>query len=302
MRTMPIERLLTWAYCEELPKAGATGGELGFIASPMGRVKDVADLGALVDVNRYGVVPIMGLADDEPHPDALLVAEAVDGLTWLEVEAFDVDDLAADMIHLGEPVRAAAGEARRVLVRRTEHGRDLLPLDAAVLVRRYAMVGGAPAVRGVMPKLVDATGPQGHPVWRKRVSRAVQWDAVTGEAIRFEEVEVDVPVRRGTGGAPDGAYRVQVLQPDPLPVFVERLTYAVWRAALDWLAAELDGRLATVTVLPSGRAAMPWFGEEDALPPRVLIDRAQRARESVDRFVGFLEDHGVIRRGYAKRG
>ncbi|MEO1110559.1 MAG: hypothetical protein AAFX90_21860, partial [Pseudomonadota bacterium] len=67
-KQIDIEKLLKWAYCEELPKGGAHGG--GAVSySSWCAVAGLAELGTLIDDNSYGVVPDL-TSSGEPDPDA----------------------------------------------------------------------------------------------------------------------------------------------------------------------------------------------------------------------------------------
>ncbi len=297
MRTMDIERALKWAYCEELPKAAA---DRGGVAGPRAaapawtRVSEAGRLGTVIDENRYGVVPF-GDVDERPHDDAVTIAEAVDRLGGLTVEAIEMGDLVGDLAGIDPRVEAAAREAvERVSAVGADGVRRLL-LDLPTLMRRHAKLGGEPAgTTGETPKVVDVVGSNGRPVWRKRVLRPVRWDAA-GDVTAWSEGEIDVAVVNGR--PPMDAYRVQTLRPDPLPMYVARLTWSAWVAGLLHLTEALDGALAETRVVWSGRAARPWLGEADVARGRVLVAVARAARRraaSGEEVVG--GDFGVDRR------
>jgi hypothetical protein len=81
MKQIAIIQLLEWAYRHELPKAERPGGALGAsTSSSWGMVYELGILGTVIDasINGYGVVPAY-MDEGDPHPDALLVGEAVAG-------------------------------------------------------------------------------------------------------------------------------------------------------------------------------------------------------------------------------
>ncbi|MBS7699183.1 MULTISPECIES: hypothetical protein [unclassified Chelatococcus] len=85
-RTMDIETLLRWAYREELPKAlGSASGPSDSIRSGWAGISSYAQLLAVIDYNRYGVLPDL-TALDGPHVDAVRVFDAVRALDGCAVE------------------------------------------------------------------------------------------------------------------------------------------------------------------------------------------------------------------------
>ena len=69
MKTLTVEKLLQWAYRQELPKAIEFVGGMAAIAAGR-RMDEMAELGTLIDrsPNAWGVVPVYD--EGEPHPDA----------------------------------------------------------------------------------------------------------------------------------------------------------------------------------------------------------------------------------------
>jgi hypothetical protein len=61
-----------------------------------------------------------------------------------------------------------------------------------------------------------------------------------------------------------GAYCPLVYRPSPAGIVAERAEYSSWRAALDILQGELEGRLASIAPLPAAAPWRPWAGEGEA--------------------------------------
>lgn len=287
MKTIGIEALLRWAYCEELPKAEAIGQAVAAAAprEPGNHWKGTASAGELLTVvdarmNAFGVVSDP-MALEPPHPDALAVAALVAELGGLDL------DVPEDWCPLGDFVgagalseeEAAAATVRGLarVVRVDGEGRRGAGERTARLVVRHAVLGGAPEVAAEAPerKVVMA---HGKPKWFRRAE--VWAGAVDGEGNavpgmgRFVEVEVDGYDAKRKRPWPD-AYRKHVLEPDPAAAVVMRADYALWHAALGWLAGEATGRLVAFAVRDSARSAEPWVAGEGggSRRPAVHLER-----------------------------
>lgn len=269
MKTLPIEDLLVWAYSDELPKAGAvrrigpSGHDRGW--RPVERFGDLlADVDCGVPMNRYGLA-IDLMAEDGPHADAVALHEAVLALDdlvldWPEDWAplADIDD--------GDPLYAAAVARGRDLATRLQpDGRRILATRPSDLIRRQAILGGAPDTTAEKParKVERANG---SPLWFMRVRRPMP---TVGGGTVMVEMEVDGFDRRRRAPYPQ-AYQRAYLDPDPAGVVVARAEYEVWRSGLDMVAATVA--LGHHRGLPSRWPARPWM---DGAPagPRVLMSR-----------------------------
>lgn len=274
MKTIGVEELVRWAYLEELPKVAPGPGGIGAPAAPGSAARAVesfAQLLTVIDDNWYGVIP--NLADPgDPHPDALAVHAAVGDLADVVFATFDRDSLVADMADLSPAIHEPLA---RAIDRETIIDRDGAMVARERLdhmVRRIAITRAVPEWGGERPRLMPAIGPNGKAVWRQPMRRAVAWDGVTGEAIRWDVVDCNISVR--SGRVPIDAYQVQDLRPDPVGMLQGRLRWAIWIAGLDTLAEALDGRLAEHRVQMTWRAGQPWLGEADRR--RVLAMRGWR--------------------------
>lgn len=263
MRAMDIEALLWWAYREELPKKACLPRTVGLVRSGWSRTEQAARLGAIVDEpNVYGCIPAGLLIEEEPHPDAILVHEAVMGLDAIELVMPEAWSPADDLADLGLLVQAAVIKALGRLTTIDRAGRRVLREPLSVLMRRHAILGDAPDWR------VDETEERlvteyGKPKWFVRETLVVD-----GQTIEVERDGYDQRRQRPRVGA----YRKYFLDPDPTAALASRGEYEVWRAALDVLAEDLAGRLTTIEVRPSGRTWRPWV-EGEAAGPRILMAR-----------------------------
>ena len=287
MKTIGIEALLRWAYCEELPKAEAIGDAIGRCAprEPGNHWKGTASVGALLTVvdaryNRFGVVADP-TALSPPHNDAVAVGALVAELAALELDVPEDWCPLADFVLAGAMTEdeAAAATVRGLarVLRIDAEGRRTVGERAARLVIRHAVLGGAPDREAEAPerKVVSA---HGKPKWFRMMqvwSGAVDADgnAVAGLGA-WVDVEVDGFNPRRRIPYPD-AYQKQFFDPDPADAVVLRADYALWHAALGFLVAELGRAGLACTVGDSARPAMPWCdnGGADGKVPRVLMAR-----------------------------
>lgn len=292
MRTMDIEALLRWAFTDELPKEGApialrpSGDARGWRS-----VEAFGEMLARIDEpNRWGVMS--GSVDlGRPHPDAVVIGEAV-----AELDAVDVclpegwnplgdlarGDLGVDGERLlAEAVRAAFERATRLGV----DGRTrVLRSSLAALVRTCAVLGRTPVWEADAPKVVSVKSQEGREIWWRRAT------VMDKTGMPYETELPDGYDLKRKRVRPD-AYRKFVLEPDPMEAAIGRAEYEVWHAALGYLVALLDGRLVDHVATGPARAIRPWETGETA-PARVLSDiGAQHAGNAAP-----LTRHGVAAR------
>ena len=191
---------------------------------------------------------------DPPHEDALTVEAAIERLELTapelspDIEAELVDGLGF-AVDVGGAVAAASRNAANLLL---VHGR----------------LASRPTLRLEPPEVSPKLAANGKPgVWLREC-----WDAPTfddhGHAWR--QVEVECRAKR-KDLYPHGAYGVVEFTPDAQELVNERAEYAVWRAALVWLAEAVSGALESRAALPPRAAARPWMGERDGEPVRDLF-------------------------------
>lgn len=258
MRRMVIENTLRWAYREELPKSrqGVGIGGPAAVRSPGAIVDMVAETWALPD-NAYGVV-LDPTADEDPHPDAVAIHEAVLRLDDADVAIpADWDGHGAVDLHGGEDqVMARVLDG---LTRMDGDGARILRVQPSQLVRTYAIVG-LPDMIIDPPELKFEVGATGRPKWFRR-------SIVVTETGSYE-VEIDGYDAKRKRAHVD-AYRKSYLDPDPVPSLINRARVEIWRAALDLLFEALEGRLASISLMPTAYGPRPW---EDDAPAAILPD------------------------------
>ena len=270
--SMDIEAALRWAYRDELTKTGALNRDELDVprhAGPSTRNRDEfsTTVQTLVDMptNCFGVLQEIG-ARGAPHPDAIVIADAVRSLDAMVLGVpedwkplAEMDDLSPEVTRLVQvAVNEVAGEVR--------DGRRLFGMRPSFVVQRYAASGGSPNWRAEVPKVKIQAHQNGKPRWF--VTRALWSQTADGRDVSHE-VELDGydPVAKRPLG---DAYRKIYLDPDPTPTIRARAEYELWHAALDALAEELAPRLMSIRLTPTRRTARPWV--EGDMAPSVLPD------------------------------
>lgn len=248
-KTVRIENLLTWAFCEELCKVGSGGGEgLSAVASSNWSVtQDMATLGTLIDKspNAWGVVPGF-IEDGDPHPDALAVGAAVRALAGI---SFEIPAGWAPFPEFEDEHGLIAREVERVICEARLKGERLSGRHLVALVTGAAILGQGPDWRCDAPgvRMVSANG---KPRWF--VTRKAK-DAL-GREYAFETDGYDKakckPLR--------GAYRKYELDRMMRGDILSRLDWQLWQDALDHLANQLRGRLEAHALLPFYPVRQPW--------------------------------------------
>ena len=305
MKIMDIEKLLQWAYRDELPKAQAKRSLrvapacLVACGDPVWRrAKQVGDLGTLVDEgldNRFGVVSDR-FACEEPHDDAIAVAAALiayrgQGVSlpedWNPLEDFDLapdDRLDAITRGLRRLMRVDASETATAAADTALHeGRpdalrfwspsDRLRIDPVVLVIQHALLRSVPDWEAGPPVKRPVVSSNGRPRWFRIETRYAEGDVV------FARIEVD-GLNATTRRPYVDAYQKLEWVDDPALIVEQRALYEIWHAMLGFLVADLDGMIGHVA-LPSARAARPWIngGAPQALiwpdlaPAPVMMER-----------------------------
>ncbi|MEW6256900.1 MAG: hypothetical protein AB1592_13175 [Pseudomonadota bacterium] len=261
MKRIDIEHLVRWAYRDELPKVAARPKRLG----PGGMVSGAAVLAKLQELNtlvqepdianRYGVLPLLEDGPDEPHPDAICVAEAVEDLTGLDMEMPEGWNPLADMGDLGAEGIDAVRRGLDRLAPMAGTGKRSIRQSLSRLVIRQAVLGAAPSWEAEMPtrRMICAGG---KPKWFRRVVQ------ITQGAFGPVEQSIEIDGFNVARQRPfPGAYRKFELHPDPMMVVTERGEYELWVSALRVLTVILDGKLAAHVPLPPARPVRPWEGE-----------------------------------------
>lgn len=258
-RVLQIEAALRWAYRDELPKQrpeARTKSALGRLESSWLSMARVGELGTVIDFNGFGVLHDPA-AVGAPHPDALRIAEAVQGLDSIALDLAEdwrpFGDL-GDLGEAGEAARIRAIDAVSLVVREGRQRVRQLKARPRELVQKYACLGGAPDWQAERPEIkFESNSANGKPKWFRR--KLVTVEGAFGDVPR--EIEVDGFDAKARRPYPD-AYRKTYLDPDPVEAAIWRAEYQVWVTALDVLAIDLEGVLETIEIRPSDRTLAPW--------------------------------------------
>lgn len=281
MKRIDIEHLVRWAYRDELPKVARETSLIAALRSGWASISRWSELMTVVQegdlVNRWGLVPLDTM--DDPHPDALAVAAAVERLGDFEVSLPEGWNPLSDLGDLGPEGQDAVRRGLDRLSPPDGQGARVMRQPLARIVIRQAILGTAPSWEAEVPARRMVTGPNGKPRWFRAVSHvsAGAFGDVT------ETVEVD-----GFNAARQrpfpGAYRKFELEPDPCPVVVERGEYELWVAGLHALVDLLAGTLSAHAPLPPARVARPWEGAgrdarilRSSLPPAAPLRASRKA-------------------------
>lgn len=271
-RTMDIEAVLRWAYREELPKAlGSANGPSDSIRSGWAGVSSYAQLLAVIDYNRYGVLPDL-TALSGPHDDAVRVFDAVRALDGCAVAVPDAWDPLGDMPEIGDEAPALTAQALQRATYIDQDG-EMHMRGRRQLVERFALMGGCPVWEMDVPdRKIERHAANGKPAWF--IDRVVYEETCDG---RIVERTVTVEGYNHTRHRPyPGAYQRTYLDPDPVPGIIGRIEYELWHAALGLLTEDLADGLESIALAPCARPARPWesAGERG---PRVLPSALSRA-------------------------
>ncbi|MBS7699182.1 MULTISPECIES: hypothetical protein [unclassified Chelatococcus] len=271
-RTMDIEAVLRWAYREELPKAlGSANGPSDSIRPGWAGISSYAQLLAVIDYNRYGVLPDL-TALDAPHVDAVRVFDAVRALDGCAVEVPDAWDPLGDMPEIGDDAASLAAQALQRATYIDQQGQRHFR-GRRQLVERFALMGGCPVWEMDVPeRKVERQASTGQPAWF--IDRVVYEETCDGRVV---ERTVTVEGYNHTRRRPyPGAYQRTYLEPDPVPGIIGRIEYELWHAALALLVEDLADGLESIALTPCARPARPWE-DGQARAPRILPSALSRA-------------------------
>lgn len=267
-RVMDIEDALRWAFRDELPKGYRTGGAADNVGYPsMSPMFSMVATGGRID--NWSREPGFPAAMGEPHPDALLIAAAVERLERFAAQEVEGDvglmpDLAAFAVDEVAAMKRALPRAASIVITAAKSGRRPFFTTKPPVFRPVRFDNGNPTIM--------AWQTQSRPKPAKMGGGTVEWDEL-------------LPVRTlKNGGYPTGSHCVLTYSPDPKEIAEERADYAVWWAALNAIAEDLTGELSTIAVLPPSAAQRPWSDEQDAAkPPKIFADLSGRVYQQQQR-------------------
>lgn len=276
-RRMTVSAALKWAWSDELPKEPASGKPPPGMVSVWNSISHYSELSTMIDrqPNRYGCIPFD--QSDFPHPDALLIAGAVTALSDMVVDVPDgwnpMPEIAAADRDLGD--KAVRDALDKVTVQGADGDRRFRMRPDALIIR-YAILGGEPDWQlDKVPVKKLVCNERGTPKWfvQNRVPQIIGENPDGSDKIEYVAIESDGWSARGKRPLP-GAYQKNFLDPDPVPVIVERAEYEIWHSALTVLHDDLAAKLETIRLQPDCRPLRPW--EDDTIGgrrrPRILPD------------------------------
>lgn len=244
-----ISALLRWAFVEELPKVES--GRVGPSAAPSvwQMMFDVITLGTNIDKspNGYGVVGNFVNVGD-PHPDALLVGDAVRALA--DRNGFEIMSGWWPFPEWDDPHGIIRAEVDRIAQEQVfERGGRLNGRHVVTLVTSAAILGRGPDWTADMPKVVMLKN-GGKDAWFvKRYAK----DAF-GRNIEYEDNGFNVRRQRPLRGA----YRKYRLAEPIRSAVIARLEWQLWQSALEVLHDSLSGGLSQHDLLPFVPNRQPW--------------------------------------------
>lgn len=283
-RRMTISAALKWAWTDELPKEPSGGTPPPGTQSAWDAVTRFGEHMSMVDrqPNRYGCIPFDRA--DFPHPDAIRIANAVSAMADLDInvpdgwnplpEVIDADRALADI---------AVRDALDKVTAADDDGRLFFRIHLDALIIRHVIIGDEPDWQlDVAPVRKLVGNGRGGPKWfiKSTVPQVIGTNPDGSDRIEHVPIERDGWSVRSQRPLP-GAYQKHFLDPDPVPVIVERAKYEVWCSALSYLCDQLAGKLDTIRLERDRRPLRPWAGDSGNgdRPPRILPDLRQVANE-----------------------
>lgn len=265
-RKITIEKLLEWAFREELCKVGAGAGISTVSGSSWDIISGVAELGTLIDrsPNGYGVIPGYQ-AEGEPHADAVRIGEAVKSLREI---GFEIPAGWNPLAEFDDPYGLIAAEVERIVVRERLKGDRLAGRHMAALVTTAAILGrgpdwsieGEPGYRMIMIA--------GQPAWfiTRRQKDALGRTYVIETADGFDKRKLK-PKK--------GAYRKFELKRQYGNEILSRLEWQIWQDALGFLHDRLRDELSAHDLVSFAPRRFPWLNkmknEENSLAVENVI-------------------------------
>lgn len=255
MKKITIEGLLTWAFTQELCKAGSSVGTLGYSMAWSG-MAEYAALGTIVDrsPNAYGVVPGF-VYEGEPHPSALIVGNAVRALA--DLDGFEVGDGWNPFPDWIDPQGMVADEVARTIADLSIRSDRMNGRHVVNLVISSAILKRGPDWAAKEPRTMPIIGENGRPLWFVMRSAKDR----TGKSYSFEDNGYD-PIKKRPR---KGAFRKYRLEHSVRGAILSRLDWQLWQSALETLHESLSclPEFAGMPMFAPDR--YPWKREKSAL-------------------------------------
>lgn len=261
---MLLTAALRWAWIDELPKEPAGATPPKGLQSAWEAISRFGQHYAIIDrqPNRYGCVPFDEA--DLPHPDAVRIAEAVnclgDKLIAVPKDWHPMHELeGCDQELLDEAVGKTL--ARMSII--DDDGVRRFKTNPTTLLIRYTILGLEPdwELYDVPTKrLLKRENGQAKWFVKSSMPQLVGTNPDGSNKIAHVDIERNGWSPRSRRPLP-GAYQKTVLDPDPVPVMIERAEYEVLFSALCKLYVELSGKLETIQLEPVTWPRCPWEGD-----------------------------------------
>lgn len=244
MAEISIERILQWAFNDELPKDETVNVRSIGAGSAWDAIGRYSELETLIDIspNRHGVVP--DFAGGDVHPDAELIGEAVRSLDDWEIvmpenwKPFtDLDD--------------ELGLIAQELERYSDHIKQVEPRSVRNMVIRCAVLKNRPVWEIDPPETMIIKGGNGRPAWFIKETYINRDDG--NQYIR----EVNGYNSRSKRPMP-GAYNKFELSHSMIGDAQSRFDYQLWVAALHHLAEIINDDLQKFTLTDELPDELPW--------------------------------------------
>lgn len=244
MTKISIERLLQWAFNNELPKDDAVNVRSIGTGSAWDAIGRYSELETLIDIspNRHGVVP--DFAGGDIHPDAELIGEAVRAL----------DDFETSMPEGWNPftdINDEFGLIAQELEKHADHIKQVKPRSVRNIVIRCAVLKNQPVWEFDPPETNIIKGANGRPAWFIQESYICEKDG--NRYLR----EVNGYNARSKRPMP-GAYHKFELSHSILADAQSRYDYQLWVAALHQIAETVSAGLQKYSLTSELPHEFPW--------------------------------------------
>ncbi len=249
-KMMTIEALLSWAFIEELPKVESARVGPSAAPSVWQMMFDVITLGTNIDKspNGYGVVGNF-VSIGDPHPDALIVGDAVRALA--DRNGYEVMSGWKPFPEWDDPHGVIQAEVDRIAAEQVyERGGRTNGRHVVTLVTSAAILKRGPDWQADQPKVAPIRLNGKDDAWFvKRMTK----DAF-GRPLEYEDSGFDYRKRRPK----KGAYRKYRLVEPIRAAVISRLEWQIWQSALEALHVSLSGALSSHDLLPFFPNRHPW--------------------------------------------